>query len=369
LDLHENKRSFNITNNRKSSSLNKNRSASFSKSFQNLSVRKDSNGNSLTSLPKIESKNPKTNNITNIMFSPEAISNNHSIKKQDKSYNNNVVSPLKLSKNFESPWRSPKKDKENFDTFTLGLSQKKSSLICNKSESTNKTSLNSTKNWKKISYYIKGISYLKNHPTKFIISNDELERELYNYIGSPKKHLLKNSTNSFHYRYEEKEKEELNKIHLKERFLKVITEGPENGNLNFSLNQIIEDNLEKFTVDKSNENYLFNERLSNGLTLMYIACREGNFDVLKYMIKNKFNHHVKSKIDNDSNNYESCLQVATRWNHSKIVEYLLKHLKFDIYEIQEAIEIPNLNIGIKTLLYNYINKINRIDADKVFCIC
>ena len=38
--------------------------------------------------------------------------------------------------------------------------------------------------------------------------------------------------------------------------------------------------------------------MPNGQTLLYIACKEGNYFIVKYMLEKKLNSKIKSKVSN-----------------------------------------------------------------------
>ena len=75
-----------------------------------------------------------------------------------------------------------------------------------------------------------------------------------------------------------------------------------------------------------NFNDYFSTPLCSGKTFIYLATREGKLDLVRYFIEEKLlDFKVKSNInDKDENEkQESNLEVASRWNHVKIVRYYL----------------------------------------------
>ena len=48
--------------------------------------------------------------------------------------------------------------------------------------------------------------------------------------------------------------------------------------------------------DTNDERYLFNLPMPNGQTLLYIASKEGNYPIIKYMLDRKMNAKIKSKV-------------------------------------------------------------------------
>ena len=52
-----------------------------------------------------------------------------------------------------------------------------------------------------------------------------------------------------------------------------------------------------------------------------MACKHGNLEVVQLLLEQGADHLITSVIDGEE---ESCLEVAVRWAHYKIVEELLK---------------------------------------------
>ena len=52
----------------------------------------------------------------------------------------------------------------------------------------------------------------------------------------------------------------------------------------------------RYARDSSDERYLFNLPMPNGQTLLYIASKEGNYPIIKYMLERKMNAKIKSKV-------------------------------------------------------------------------
>ncbi len=95
---------------------------------------------------------------------------------------------------------------------------------------------------------------------------------------------------------------------LKEKFRQIILEGGKENipKLRSILKQIRNTSLK----EKNNPNFIFSQPLSDNKTLLYIACREGKYDIVKFMLDNKFDPKIKSAISDIED--ESCLQVASR---------------------------------------------------------
>ena len=72
---------------------------------------------------------------------------------------------------------------------------------------------------------------------------------------------------------------------------------------------------------------MFNQKLSNGKTLFYIACQEGNKEIVKYFLEKNLNPNIRVYYND---NIDSCLAVAVRWNFVDIVKILLESKKINI---------------------------------------
>jgi ankyrin repeat protein len=108
------------------------------------------------------------------------------------------------------------------------------------------------------------------------------------------------------------------------------------------------------TRDSNNEkskNFLFNQPLSDKKTLMYIACREAKYSIVKFMLEKHFDPHIRSQLNDKET--ESCLQVASRWGMLDIVKLLLEKVEFQEGEIKETLEMEGLSKHIRRVLTQY----------------
>lgn len=121
-------------------------------------------------------------------------------------------------------------------------------------------------------------------------------------------------------------------------------------------------NPEGFARSERDPKHLFNKPCNDGKTILYVACQQGKVEIVDFFVQKNYNVHVKSKIDNK---YESCLQVACRWNYYSIVNLLLKHSKFIKKEITESLGYGNE--AINKMLKSYLN--DHFKSEKVVCYC
>ena len=65
---------------------------------------------------------------------------------------------------------------------------------------------------------------------------------------------------------------------------------------------------------------IINRRNSQGQTPLYVACKNGNFELVSTLLLLNADHLLTSKIDGEQ---ETCLEVAIRWMHYNVVKLLL----------------------------------------------
>ena len=66
---------------------------------------------------------------------------------------------------------------------------------------------------------------------------------------------------------------------------------------------------------------LINKRNAQGQTPMYIACKNGNLEVVILLLEENADYLLSSMVDSEE---ESNLEVAVRWGHHKVAQILLK---------------------------------------------
>ena len=145
------------------------------------------------------------------------------------------------------------------------------------------------------------------------------------------------------------------RVNLKAKAFKLITEGVSSLDKTKSIIEEFEklfvQNPEKERFLPEDKHYLFNQRLSNGKTLLYIACQEGATEIVKYFLEKRLNPNIKA-IYYDME--DTCLAVAVRWNFYDIVKLILESNRIDSDDIEETLENENCNEKIKNLLFSHI---------------
>ena len=144
------------------------------------------------------------------------------------------------------------------------------------------------------------------------------------------------------------------RVNLKAKALKLITDGVspyKTKNIIEAFEELFNSNPEKLRYSPDDKHYLFNHRLSNGKTLLYIACQEGATEIVKFFLEKRLNPNIKA-IYCDME--DSCLAVAARWNYYDIVKLILdcnRVLEDDIFEV---LYNEKCSEKIKELINSYI---------------
>ena len=91
---------------------------------------------------------------------------------------------------------------------------------------------------------------------------------------------------------------------------------------------------------------LINKRNKDGLTPLYVACRNGNFEVVKCLLEQKADFLIDSLVENET---ESNLEVAVRWGHSNIVFELAKYKwpKKTLKRARELTKDPSIILALR----------------------
>lgn len=119
------------------------------------------------------------------------------------------------------------------------------------------------------------------------------------------------------------------------------------------IEEIIENDPRIFIRSEVDNEFLVNKCNILGHTPMYESIMHGNLEAVQLLLKHGANPHIKSKVDLEE--FESNLEVACRWNHTKIVEFLLKATVWSYIEVKDAVKVAS-NEAIKNMLIGYLNK-------------
>jgi hypothetical protein len=119
------------------------------------------------------------------------------------------------------------------------------------------------------------------------------------------------------------------------------------------IEEILENDPRVFIRSQVDNEFLVNKCNLLGHTPMYESTMHGNLEAVQLLLKHGANPHIKSKVD--QHEFESNLEVASRWNHIKIVEFLLEATVWSYIEVKHAAKVAS-NVAIKKTLIEYLNK-------------
>lgn len=231
--------------------------------------------------------------------------------------------------------------------------------------------------WKKVSNLFRSVSLFKNINVKPIKSETELEKDLLSYNTQfciqTKKSRERTPPPP---RRKEEEIENFKKIVIeanninkkrRETFKEEVEFHILHNNINpiSSIKEIYKNNPDKPLISESNPEFIFNTPLEhNGMTLLYLASREGKIEIVNFFLDKKLDAKIPSKID--SKNFETPLECACRWGYTNIVKLFLDKVKYTKKEIEKVMKVKGISNNIILLLSKYLEKINK---QKQRCYC
>lgn len=123
---------------------------------------------------------------------------------------------------------------------------------------------------------------------------------------------------------------------------------------------MIMDDAKRNIFSKSEKHYYFvNQPNTEGFTLLYEACFNGHLKYVKVLIDCDADHLIKCGTKKDEAKL-SVLDAAIRWNHIKVVNYLIQDNEFNLLWPKEYIKS-----GIKIATIHNNKKINIILKKKL----
>ncbi|CAD8193266.1 unnamed protein product [Paramecium octaurelia] len=96
--------------------------------------------------------------------------------------------------------------------------------------------------------------------------------------------------------------------------------------------------------------HIINQLNQYGQNALYIASKNGNVEVIKFLLSLECNPHIRSRIVEDLT--ESPLEVSSRWHHLECVRLLLNAGKYTNAELRSAIKVTENQEIINLLKLN-----------------
>ena len=198
------------------------------------------------------------------------------------------------------------------------------------------------------------------HPSVVKISDNEIfDESLRNtLLGSSIKSTNKEAEHSkaismTQFLQKSEVEKEIIRVSLKEKAFQLITEGVSDElDIISQFEKLFQQNPEKLRYSPYDEKYLFNQPLSNGKTLLYIACQEGTEEIVEYLLSKELNPNIRVHYYDME---DTCLWVACRWGYYEIVKMLLETKLIPPDDIDKALEEEyKVNKKISKLLFSYL---------------
>ncbi|CAD8119702.1 unnamed protein product [Paramecium sonneborni] len=101
--------------------------------------------------------------------------------------------------------------------------------------------------------------------------------------------------------------------------------------------KIIQKDPKRNLTNPQDPNHIINQFNQYGQNSLYIACKNGNDKVVKYLLSLDCNAHIKSRVYDDLT--ESPLDVSVRWHHYECVKLLLNQIKYNDTDLRSALKI------------------------------
>lgn len=90
---------------------------------------------------------------------------------------------------------------------------------------------------------------------------------------------------------------------------------------------------------------LINKRNGKGQTPLYIACKNGNVELVRLLVRLGADYTMTSTVDGEE---ETCLEVAIRWRHIEVVKILMSK-DWDCRVMKKAKRICRSEVILKLL--------------------
>lgn len=170
------------------------------------------------------------------------------------------------------------------ETMNFDLSTDKKVFHHTKSSSFT-TESNAKRKWNKLSNVLKGINLMKKNLVKTLSDPEEIVEHINN---SPRRRkLTQTSFTSLNLT-----QQALDDVRLQEKIFDLIAQGGEREIA--LLKQELENDPKKFIFDNSDPNHIVNRPNRFHQNPLYVACKYGNLEMVKFLINMKANPHILS---------------------------------------------------------------------------
>ncbi|CAD8070446.1 unnamed protein product [Paramecium primaurelia] len=101
--------------------------------------------------------------------------------------------------------------------------------------------------------------------------------------------------------------------------------------------KILQRDPKRNLTNPQDPNHIINSLNQYGQNALYIASKNGNVKVIKFLLSLECNTHIRSRIFQDLT--ESPLEVSSRWHHLECVRLLLDAERYTNTELRSAIKV------------------------------
>jgi len=175
--------------------------------------------------------------------------------------------------------------------------------------------------WGKLSYVIQSLSLIQRHEANHI-NIGEVDTEINNFQlrtwkdkFAPQKDFYKAGTT----------KDAFEKFRKNQLFWDSCRVGSKDDAR--IVQRIIDKDPRKNMIDKTDPEHLLNQHDLEGYAPLHLAAINGNLEIAKILIQSGADHLVESKA-NKGKVKDIPIELAVRWNHATVVEYLLEKSEY-----------------------------------------
>ncbi|KAL4510842.1 hypothetical protein ABPG72_004996 [Tetrahymena utriculariae] len=253
--------------------------------------------------------------------------------------------------------RKSQLNKMEIKQFQTLAEKKKNELAANRPQSP----LSFKEKFKIVGTVARTLSRLQINQVSKIESTEQLEAE----IHSLKKKASQNKDSDAENQNNNPAKNnDVNNAFNMFRMVEMICELAERGHPEDIKNMIdiLQKDPKRYLRSSEDPQHLLNKLNSRSQNASYLACKNGNINIVQFLVKQECNFNMKSKIGGEIEDYP--LQVAVRWNHKEVIDFLLNQrvIKISQQQIEAAYREANQNKEIKKILSLHLKK-------KPFFIC
>ncbi|KAL4435739.1 hypothetical protein ABPG74_018290 [Tetrahymena malaccensis] len=241
--------------------------------------------------------------------------------------------------------------------FQTLAEKKKGELAANEPQSP----LSAKEKFKIVGTVARTLSRLQTNQVSRIESTEQLEAEIHSLkkkVSQNKESEAENQNNN------PAKNSDVNNAFNMLRMTEMICELAERGHPEDikSMIDILQKDPKRYLRSPEDPQHLLNKFNSKSQNASYVACKNGNINIVQFLVKQECNFNMKSKIGGEIEDYP--LQVAARWNHKEVVDFLLNQrvIKISQQQIEAAYKEAKQNKEIRKIISQHLKK-------KPFFIC